>query len=181
VTVVQSDFLDWPLPDRPVGSVKVVGNLPYSAANAILRKVLDWPAWSEAVVMVQKEVALRMVAPVGGDDYGILSLAVQSKAAPSVLFDVWPGAFTPQPKVVSTVLRLRRLETPRFHNEDAFFRVVRAAFGQRRKTLLNSLSHGLEMEKGKVEEALKSCGLDPGARAETITLEQFDRLAGAIF
>lgn len=180
MTVVQADFLQWPLPDRPAGSLKVIGNLPYSSANAILRKLLEWPAWSEAVVMVQKEVALRMVALPGGGDYGILSLAVQSYADPSVLFDVRPGSFSPQPKIVSTVLRLRRLPAPRFRDESAFFRTVRAAFGQRRKTLLNSLSHGLEMEKGKVEAALRDCGLDPGARAETITLEQFDRLSGAL-
>jgi 16S rRNA (adenine1518-N6/adenine1519-N6)-dimethyltransferase len=176
--VEEADFLDWPLPDLPAGSLKVISNLPYSAANAILRKLLDWPAWRDAVVMVQKEVAVRITARPGSRDYGILSLAVQAKAEPKCLFDVGPRAFTPPPKVTSTVLRLTRLDVPRVKNEEAFFRVVHAAFGQRRKTLANSLSHGLELEKPAVEAALKAAGVDPGARAETLPLETYDLLSG---
>jgi 16S rRNA (adenine1518-N6/adenine1519-N6)-dimethyltransferase len=177
LTVVCSDFLEWSPPDVPAGDMKVIGNLPYSAAGAILRRLLDWSGWCEAVVMVQKEVAERIVAGPGTRDYGILSLAIQSKAEASLLFDVGPRSFTPPPKVVSTVLRLRRLATPRMADEGKFFRVVKAAFGQRRKTLLNSLSHGLDAEKPVVESALRACGVDPAVRAETIDLATFDRLS----
>ncbi len=181
VSVVEADFLKWPLPEVPAGNVKVIGNLPYSAANAILRKLLDWTGWSEAVVMTQKEVARRITAAPGSHEYGILSLAVQAKAEAARLFDVRPGAFSPPPQVTSTVLRLRRRTVPRVRDEAAFFRTLHAAFGQRRKTLLNSLSHGLEMEKEKVEAALREQGLDPGARAETLTLEAFDALSLKLF
>jgi 16S rRNA (adenine1518-N6/adenine1519-N6)-dimethyltransferase len=177
VAVVQADFLEWPLPAPADGNRRVIGNLPYNAANAILRKLLDWPGWSEAVVMVQKEVARRIVAGPGSKEYGILSLAVQCKAEAKLLFDAPPGAFSPPPQVTSTVLRLTRLARPRVAREEAFFRVLHAAFGQRRKTLVNSLSHGLDMEKPRVEAALKSRGLDPGARAETLSLEDFDGLS----
>jgi 16S rRNA (adenine1518-N6/adenine1519-N6)-dimethyltransferase len=176
LSVVNEDFLKWPLPE-PGAPVKVAANLPYSAAAAILRRLLEWPGWSEAVVMVQKEVARRMAAGPGSREYGILSLAVQNRATVKALFDVGPGAFKPAPKVVSTVLRLTRLPAPRAPREEAFFRAVHAAFGQRRKTLLNSLAHGLDMEKGKVETALKACGLDPGVRAETVGLEAFEKLS----
>jgi 16S rRNA (adenine1518-N6/adenine1519-N6)-dimethyltransferase len=180
VTIEEADFLDWPLPVRQGSSLKVVSNLPYSAANAIIQKLLDWPAWTEAVVMVQKEVAVRIAARPGSRDYGVLSLAVQAKALAKALFDVGPKAFQPPPKVTSTVLRLTRLAEPRVKDERCFFRVVRAAFHQRRKTLLNSVSHGMEMEKPAVEAALKAAGIDPGARAETIDLEGYDRLSQLI-
>ena len=177
VTIVQADFLDWPLPEGADGSLYVIGNLPYSAAGPILRKILSWRGWPEAVVMVQREVARRIAAVPGTGDYGILSLAAQIKAEVEILFDVRPSAFHPKPQVFSTVLRLRRLPVPRVLDETAFFRVVHAAFEQRRKTLLNSLSHGLEIEKGRTAEALQACGLDPAARPETVGWEGFDRLS----
>lgn len=175
VEIVNADALSW-VP-AAAGPFKVISNLPYSAGNAILQRVLDWPGWTEAVVMVQKEVAVRMAAGPGSRDYGILSLAVQAKSVAKRLFDVAPGAFRPPPKVVSTVLRLTPLAASRLQNEPAFFRVVHAAFGQRRKTLLNSLSHGLQAEKSVVEKALRTCGLDPEARAETLPLEKFEELS----
>jgi 16S rRNA (adenine1518-N6/adenine1519-N6)-dimethyltransferase len=181
VTVVQADFLDWPLPEEEQGGLYVIGNLPYSAAGPILRKILNWRGWSEAVVMVQREVARRISAGPGSGEYGILSLAVQTKAAVEVLFDVRPSAFRPPPQVVSTVLRLRRRPVPLVRDEADFSRVVHAAFDQRRKTLLNSLSHGLGVEKTRIAEALKACGLDPTARPETVGWEGFDRLSGSLF
>jgi 16S rRNA (adenine1518-N6/adenine1519-N6)-dimethyltransferase len=174
--VVVADFLKWPLPERPEGGLRVVSNLPYSAAGAIIQRLLDWPAWDEAVLMVQKEVAVRISARPGSSDAGILSLAVQAKAEVSLLFDVGPKAFSPPPKVTSTVLRLKRLLRPRITDEAAFFRVVHAAFHQRRKTLANSISHGLELEKPRVEAALKELGVDPAARAEMVGVEIYDKL-----
>jgi len=184
VTIVQADFLDWPLAELAEGadgSLYVIGNLPYSAAGPILRKLLAWRGWSEAVVMVQREVARRIAAAPGSGDYGILSVSVQIKSEVEILFDVRPSAFRPQPRVFSTVLRLRRFPAPRVRDETAFFRVVHAAFDQRRKTLLNSLSHGLGIEKGRTEEALRTCGLDPAARPETVGWEGFDLLSRRLF
>ena len=173
VTVVNQDFLEWPLPVLPDGAVKVMGNLPYSVGNAILRKFLDWNAWSVAVVMVQKEVADRIAAGPGNTDYGILSLAVQAKAAVETLCHVAPGSFRPPPKVTSTVLRLKRLPVARVADEKPFFDVVHAAFGQRRKTLLNSLAHGLDKDKAVIQDALEKAGIDPQRRAETVSLDEF--------
>lgn len=178
VKLINADFLKLPLPVDPPRSLTVVSNLPYSAANPILQKILDWPAWREAVVMVQKEVADRIRAKPGTSAYGLLTLSVQGKARVEKLFDVPPGAFRPRPKVTSTVLRLEPLTHSLIKNEEAFFQVAHAAFGQRRKTLLNSLAHGLGLEKKEVEAHLKKATIDPMRRPETLTIEDFNRLAG---
>ncbi len=174
--VAAEDFLKWPLPDWPENSCQFIGNLPYSAGNAILRKILDWKAWSAAVVMVQKEVADRMTARPNRKDYGVLTLAVQGKAEAEALFDVPPGCFRPAPKVFSTVVRLRRRPRSRIEDEKRFFDVVHAAFSQRRKTLLNALSHGLSLDKPVALASLEKAGIRPERRAETLGLEEFNRL-----
>jgi 16S rRNA (adenine1518-N6/adenine1519-N6)-dimethyltransferase len=177
LSVVSDDFMNWPLPSGSEGKFKVIGNLPYSAAAAIVQKVLAWTGWDRAVFMVQKEVALRMTASPGGKAWGLLALSVQSRARARRLFDVAPGAFRPPPKIVSTVLELERLPSPRAAHLDAFFKIAHAAFGQRRKTLANSLSHGLGMDRAKIEEELKNLGIDPSRRAETLTIEEYDRIS----
>jgi 16S rRNA (adenine1518-N6/adenine1519-N6)-dimethyltransferase len=177
LTVVNVDFLRWPLPDWPPRSTGVIGNLPYSAGNAIVQKFLDWPAWGAAVIMVQKEVADRMVAPPDTPDYGILSLAVQGKSRAEKIFDVPPGAFKPAPKVTSSVLSLVPLPVSLLRNEKRFFEVAHAAFSQRRKMLLNNLSHGLDLEKPHVIAVLEKNGIDPTRRPQTLTLEEFNRLS----
>ncbi|MBL8024063.1 MAG: ribosomal RNA small subunit methyltransferase A [Elusimicrobia bacterium] len=177
LTIVSADFMDWPLPpvrDRPV---KVVGNLPYSAAAAIVQKVLAWRGWDRAVFMVQKEVADRMRAVPGGKSWGLLGLSVQSRATVRRLFEVPPGAFRPAPKITSTVLELNRLPSPRVKNIDAFFKVAHAAFGQRRKTLSNSLCHGLNKTRTEVDSVLTELSVNPQRRAETVTIEEFDRIS----
>jgi 16S rRNA (adenine1518-N6/adenine1519-N6)-dimethyltransferase len=178
--LIRQDFLKWPLPDWPERSVAVISNLPYSAANAILRRLLDWSAWKRAVVMVQREVADRIVAAPDTPAYGLLSLAVQGKARVQKLFDVSPRAFRPPPKVTSTVLRLEPLPRPLIVQEEKFFKTARAAFSQRRKMLLNSLAGGLDLEKSAVLPALERAGLDPARRPQTLTLEEFNRLAEAL-
>lgn len=174
VNVARADFVQWELPAFPPRSVKLISNLPYSAANAILRKFLDWPAWSLAAVMLQKEVADRIAAPPDCADYGILTLAVQGKARVERMFDVPPSAFRPQPEITSTVLRLHPLPAPRIHHEKRFFEVVHAAFQQRRKMLWNALSIGLKLEKPDVEARLRAAGIDHTRRAQTLTLEEFN-------
>lgn len=179
-TVAAADFLRWPLPESGGAPWAVIGNLPYSAAGAILRKVIDWPGWDRAVFMVQKEVAERMVAGPGSRDYGILSLAVAVKARAWKLFHVSPGAFRPAPKVTSTVVALERRAAPLVEDEPGFFRAVHAAFAQRRKTVLNNLAHSLEMAKEDAAGILREAGIDPGRRAETLSWEDFDRLSRRI-
>lgn len=177
LTVISEDFLNWPLPSRDLAPYKVIGNLPYSAAAAIVQKVLAWDGWDRAVFMVQKEVGLRMVAVPGGKAWGLLALSVQSRAKARRLFDVSPGAFRPAPTIVSTVLEFERLPHPRVANVDAFFKVAHAAFGQRRKTIGNSLSNGLNMDRNEVNKILVDLGIDPIRRAETLTIEEYDRVS----
>jgi 16S rRNA (adenine1518-N6/adenine1519-N6)-dimethyltransferase len=176
--IVREDFLNWPLPALPPDLV--VGNLPYSAANAILRKLLDWGAWKMGVFMVQKEVADRILADPDTTDYGVLTLAVQGKARVESLFDVMPGSFRPAPKVTSTVLRLSPLPRPLIRREETFFQVARAAFSQRRKMILNPLSHAFGLPKPSVESWLQGAGVDPKRRPQTLSLEDFNRLAEAL-
>jgi 16S rRNA (adenine1518-N6/adenine1519-N6)-dimethyltransferase len=177
LTVVSDDFMNWPLPEGNARPFKIIGNLPYSAASAIVQKVLAWTGWDRAVFMVQKEVALRMAAIPGGKAWGLLALSVQSRAKARRLFDVAPGAFRPAPEIVSTVLELERLPLPRVSHLESFFRVAHAAFGQRRKTLANSLSHGLDMDRSKIDLVLKGLGIDPRRRAETLTIEEYEQIA----
>ncbi len=178
--IVNADFLIWPLPEVPPGTFRVIGNLPYSVAGPILQKVLGWTGWDRAVVMVQKEVAERIRALPGTKDFGLLALSVQSRAEAEKLFDVAPGAFRPAPRVTSTVLRLRRKASPVFRDEAAFFRVVRAGFAQRRKTLAKNLAAGLFKDREKVDNLLSRLGIDPRARAETVPLEKWAALAEAL-
>ncbi|MDP6484389.1 MAG: 16S rRNA (adenine(1518)-N(6)/adenine(1519)-N(6))-dimethyltransferase RsmA [Nitrospinota bacterium] len=163
------------------GSTRLVGNLPYYAATAILLRLLESREDIEdIVVMVQKEVADRIAARPGSKSYGTLSLAVQLWCGVELGFDVDPSAFSPRPKVVSTVLRLIPQARPRAPVGDpAFFeRVVRAAFAQRRKTLLNNLkSH---FEALRVNEVLAGCEIDPARRAETLSLEEFANLSNKL-
>lgn len=177
LTVVADDFMNWPLPAKSDRPYKVIGNLPYSAAAAIVQKVLAWSGWDRAVFMVQKEVALRMTAIPGGKAWGLLGLSVQSRANARRLFDVSPGAFRPPPQVVSTVVAFDRLPNPSVADLDAFFKIAHAAFGQRRKTIANSLSHGLGLERSVVETALKELNISPTRRAENLTVEEYDNIS----
>ena len=164
----------------------VVGNLPYSVSSPILFKFLDnLSAWRSATLMVQKEVADRLVSAPGNKDYGRMSVLIQTWCKTGHALTVGPDQFFPKPAVASSVVHL----VPREENlarvgsseEAAWFKgVVKAAFGQRRKTLLNSLSNGLGLEKAKVSFSLESIGIAPSARAETLTPEMFADLARAL-
>ncbi|SIS85115.1 MULTISPECIES: 16S rRNA (adenine(1518)-N(6)/adenine(1519)-N(6))-dimethyltransferase RsmA [Alicyclobacillus] len=168
-------------PDLAPGDRLVfAANLPYYVTTPILFQVLEsgLPV-SRAVVMVQKEVADRMVAPPGGKDYGVLSVGVQYRGAVERLFNVPPSAFLPQPGVDSAVVLIDCEKRPplRAADEATFFRVVRAAFGTRRKTLENALAAGLHMPKEAVRDKIVAAGIDPGARAERLSIAEFVRLA----
>jgi 16S rRNA (adenine1518-N6/adenine1519-N6)-dimethyltransferase len=160
---------------------QVVANLPYSVATAIIERLLTGEHPPERlVVMVQREVAERLAAH--PPDMTLLSVAAQFYATPRIAFRIGAGAFVPPPKVESAVILLeRREETPLPRAEHArFFRVVRAGFAQRRKRLANALAAGLGLPKEDVEAALVAAGIDPGRRAETLTLEEWLKLYQAL-
>lgn len=170
-------------PERDLGlkgkSYKVIGNLPYAVTSPILQSILSWKGWTRAVVMVQKEVGERILAKPGGKDYGILSVSVQCKSLARKAFLVPRGCFRPMPNVDSMVLALEPLPKPLFSpvKEDRFFKVVKGCFAHRRKTILNSLGFEMDVSSENLRAAIDRAGLDPGARAETLTIADFKRLA----
>ncbi|MDO5458695.1 MAG: 16S rRNA (adenine(1518)-N(6)/adenine(1519)-N(6))-dimethyltransferase RsmA [Eubacteriales bacterium] len=158
-------------------------NLPYNITTPVLTKVLESGLFARSVVMIQREVAERLCAAPGGKDYGAFSLLVQWHAEPEMLFTVPPHAFVPQPKVTSAVVRLTQRKEPPFpvKDEALLFRTVRAAFGQRRKTLLNALTAGFpELGRDGCRSAADKSGIDPGCRGEVLGINEFALLSDAI-
>ena len=160
---------------------RVVANLPYYITTPIIMKFLEEEIPVKSLtVMIQKEVAERMAASPGGKDYGALSAAVQFYTKPRIICRAEPHCFIPQPKVASVVIRLDVLEKPSVDvkDKDMFFRVIKSAFGQRRKTLVNALSHSpyVKAEKADVISAVGVMGLDPSIRGEKLSLAEFARL-----
>lgn len=163
----------------------VCSNLPYNITTPVLRALVEAKRFASITVMVQREVALRLAARPGTGDYGALSVYMQYHTQPEVLFDVPPSCFLPAPKVTSAVVRCQVRTVPAVHTacgEDFFFQVVRAAFAQRRKTLLNSLSSvfGSQPGKDRLAAVIANCGLHPAVRGETLGLEEFAALADGI-
>ncbi len=162
--------------------VVVCANLPYYITSPIIMRLLEQPLPIRALtVMVQKEAAVRITAAPGTRECGAISAAVWYYSTPQMLFSVSRGSFMPAPAVDSAVIRLDLPEElpPDTPPKEDFFRVVRAGFGQRRKTLLNALSAGLCMEKDGVRQLLAAAGLPEAARAEQVTLAQWKALAAA--
>jgi 16S rRNA (adenine1518-N6/adenine1519-N6)-dimethyltransferase len=167
----------------PAGRTLVVGNLPYSVSKPILERLLAAHARLDiAVLMLQREVADRVAASPGGREYGALSVFWQCWADVTRLVTVPPAAFRPPPAVESAVIRATFRPVPRvtLDDEAQFARVVRAAFGQRRKTLANALRGGGLGSADQVSRALDRAGIDGGRRAETLSLEEFARLAAVL-
>jgi len=164
----------------PDGRVLVVSNLPYSVSKPILMALVEAErAVDEMALMLQKEVAERVAAAPGGKTYGSLSVLTQVACEARVRFTVPPGAFRPPPQVDSTVLHVRARRAPVVNEAAAprFRAVVLAAFGQRRKSLANALAAGLGLGVEQARVACANAGVDPGRRAETLTLDEFVRLA----
>ncbi|MBU0500141.1 MAG: 16S rRNA (adenine(1518)-N(6)/adenine(1519)-N(6))-dimethyltransferase RsmA [Gammaproteobacteria bacterium] len=156
------------------GKLRVVGNLPYNISTPLLFHLLEQKAViADMHFMLQREVVERMAADPGGKDYGRLSVMLQAWCRVTHLFDIGPGAFNPPPKVHSAFVRLTPyLEQPHpIQDRGRFAQVVTTAFGQRRKTLRNALKLILRAEQ------IAACGIDPGARAETLSVADFVRLA----
>ncbi|SCG81751.1 dimethyladenosine transferase [Proteiniborus sp. DW1] len=164
--------------------VKVVANLPYYITTPIIMKLLEEKLnIDKIVVMVQKEVALRMKATPGNKDYGALSIAVQYYSKPEIIVDVPKNVFMPRPNVDSAVIMLDVYDEPviKVKDEKIFFNVVKAAFGKRRKTLLNALAGGIDLGKEKIEEVLKRSEIEPVRRGETLSIIEFARIADEIY
>lgn len=167
-------------------SIKVVANLPYYITTPIIMGLFEQHVPIESItVMVQKEVADRMQTGPGSKEYGALSLAVQYYAKPYIVANVPPNCFLPRPNVGSAVIRLTRHRTPPVivQNENLMFRLIRASFNQRRKTLVNGLHNSPELNypKDTIVSALEQAGLDSSVRGETLNLEQFAALADILW
>ena len=175
------DALDFPYGGLDEGTV-VVANLPYYLSTPLLFKLLEARSRIDRMVlMLQTEVAKRMVARPGTRDYGVLSVLVQCWTVPTLGFRVAPSCFRPRPEVGSAVVALRgRTQPPAaIENEENFVRTVRAAFAHRRKTVANSLRDEGFLA-AQVDRALAHAGIVPSRRAETLTLEDFAHLAGGL-
>lgn len=158
-------------------------NLPYYITSPVLSALLEAQCFEAITVMVQKEVAQRICARPGTKDYSAFSLFCQYYAEPEILFDVPPSCFLPQPKVTSSVIALRcRTEPPcPIADERLFFRVVKASFAQRRKTLVNGLSSGFgEIPKDQIIQCVRDAGLSETVRGETLDIPGFARVADEI-
>jgi len=188
VEIVCGDILRLDIPalvrEKLPGLTPVVcANLPYNITTPVLTALLDARLFASINVMVQREVARRLCAAPDTADYGAFTIYVNYFAEPRILFDVAPGCFIPQPKVTSSVIRLVPRKTPAVpvRDEALFFRTVRAAFAQRRKTLANALAAGFpEVGKAGAADVIAACGLPPQIRGEALDLAAFARLADAL-
>ena len=163
--------------------IKVVANLPYQISTPLLFRFIESKeAFSTFTLMLQKEVAERMVAPPGRKEYGPLSIFIQIFLDVSIRFFIKPSAFFPPPKVESAVVHMVWKEKPMIetNDEEWFKRVVRACFGYRRKTLVNALKHSELFLPEPVELKMEAIGIDPRRRPETLTIQEFRGLAEAL-
>jgi len=188
VQIVFGDVLKQDLPKlveehfrglRPV----ICANLPYNVTSPLLTAFIEADCFDTITVMIQREVAKRICASPGNSDYGAFGIFVQWYMNTELLFDVPPSCFIPQPKVTSSVIRLtRRSEPPaKVKDEQLMFKIIRAAFNQRRKTLVNAISAGLgNIGKQQVEEALQKCGFDTKIRGETLDVGGFAKITDEI-
>lgn len=169
--------------DPTIEKVRIIGNLPYYITTPIIMKLLEEGVCADGItVMMQKEVADRIKAPAGNKTYGALSVAVQYYCEVEGVVNVPKEVFVPQPKVDSAVLNLKiRKEKPvELMDDQVFFQVVKAGFGQRRKTLNNSLMGVEGITKEIAGAALEAAGIEPSRRAETLTLEEFAKLSNEV-
>lgn len=190
VTVINEDILKLDIcklaEEKNQGEpIKVVANLPYYITTPIIMGLFESHVPIDSItIMVQKEVAERMQEKPGSKEYGALSLAVQYYAKPEIVANVPPNCFMPRPNVGSAVIRLTRHEKPpvKVEDEKLMFRIIRASFNQRRKTLANGLNNSLEIHLPKevIQESIVSLGVPENIRGEALSLEQFAELSNEI-
>ncbi len=169
------------LKKRFKNKLRVIANLPYNISTPVIFKLLEErDVFTDLTLMLQKEVATRIVASPGGKDYGALSVMAQLFAEISIAFTLSPSVFYPKPEVQSSIVKFDLLEKPRFDIENIhlFRSIVKAAFGQRRKTLKNALQDidGEKLSSEKLQEILQKSNIDPMRRGETLSLEEFKNL-----
>ena len=190
-TLVEADALSTDFCEiiRPAARAHVVANLPYNISTAVLQRLIaQRRCLTDMVLMLQREVVERITAPPGTSERGFLSVLVEAYCEAAPLFDVSPGAFRPVPKVWSTIVRLRVREEPAVAvpDEGLLWRLVGAGFAQRRKTILNNLRAAGEDVRSRVELkggpaiVLEAAGVGPQRRAETLTLDEWGRLARSL-
>lgn len=163
--------------------VVVCANLPYYITSPVIMRLLEEELpISKIIVMVQKEAGERLTADVGTRDAGAVTVAVKYYAEAEKVFDVHRSSFVPSPNVDSCVISLDLTKRGNYNidNKELFFKTVKSAFGQRRKTVLNSLSNGLGLDKAKITEALNNAKLSPTVRAETLTMDELATLSNEI-
>lgn len=167
----------------PGMAVKACANLPYNITTPVITKLLEAGCFQSITVMIQREVARRICAKPDSADRGAFSLFCQYHAQCELLFDVGPECFLPAPKVTSSVIRLiPRFQPPVDADPEALFQLVKAAFAQRRKTLLNALSaaYGSRLSKDELRQAISDCGLSETVRGERLSLDEFSNLANIL-
>jgi dimethyladenosine transferase len=181
VSVMEADVLAVNLADVADGPYCVVGNVPYYITTPILFHALEAPRPDRAVYLVQREVAERIVAAPGSDEYGALSVNVQAVATARLLFRVAPGSFLPPPKVESAAVRIDPRSDPVIgpSEEATFRRFVRDAFGMRRKQMRRVLREILEIDVERANAVLEAAAIDPAVRPETLSPADFARLVRA--
>lgn len=182
--LIYGDILKVALPELlPDGKMKLAGNLPYNISTEVLFRIFDWREhFTSLVLMVQKEVADRIASGPGAAAYGTLSVWCQVHGRVSEKINVSPEAFYPHPKVLSTILKIELLPQARVCEADlpVLKDLVRAAFGQRRKTLSNAVGAWLLRERNAIDDLLTAHDVDPKRRGETLTVDEFIKLAQAI-
>lgn len=189
VKIIHADVLEVDLPrliaeEFPGMDVYVCANLPYYITSPIIMHLLEQRLPIKTVtVMVQKEAAVRICALPATRDVGAVSIAVRYYSQPKKLFEVSRGSFMPAPDVDSTVIRLDVLEAPpvAIQDEKTFFKVVKGAFSQRRKTIHNALSSFFSLPKGEMEAVLTACGVKANLRAEQLQMEDFAAIADEVY
>ena len=189
VEIVYGDILKLNIPElldekMPKQRRVVCANLPYNVTGPVISGLLKCGCFDSVTVMIQREVARRICASPGTGDYGAFTVFVNWYAQPELLFDVSPDCFIPQPKVTSSVIHLDCRKNPpvEVRSEELFMRVVRAAFAQRRKTLLNALSSAFgELSKESIEKCLTNSGFDPKVRGEVLSIGEFAKIADAFY
>lgn len=181
--IIFDDILKVNLPqllaDRNIQNYKIIANIPYYITSKIIRLFLETAHQpSELIIMIQKEVAQRIVAPVG--KMSLLSTSVQYYAQAEILFDVTKENFNPPPKVDSSVIKISNIRKNNPTEDKSFFRAVKAGFCARRKTLANNLSNSFHLDKKEIEKTLIEAGFSPNTRAQELSIEDWQKLAALL-
>ena len=188
VEIVNGDIMKIPLSqilDQKLSGLRLAAcaNLPYNITTPVLRLLLESERFEQTTVMIQKEVAQRICAKPGTPEYGAFTIFVEFYASPSICFDVPPDCFYPRPKVTSTVITLhKRNRDISLEDREFLFSITRAAFSQRRKTLVNGLSSLFagKLSKEQLQGIITGCGFAPLVRGETLSLDDFMKLSNAL-